>query len=481
MNTTSTSIIALQKRGEKSIRIVSDAKPMRRPSTDIFQTITSILKFHGVVRPEAGGLPMKFLERGIWLVNVYSLSILLSGIRFQDPSNITVTLESLTFLLVISPAFIMTAVCSLRKKRLFALFDRINHLLTEIENEFGPETLKAADRECRMVMWAHVALFVSCTPPPFIVAYYNYYANGVSDAAPYTINIPFGRKQNVNYNTFWQFCVFFYPIVGTVTVRVIMGTLAVSSTLIVEKTRWKFEQLTVKNNKELLRQAIRWHSEAIQIVKETNMILGVAFTAEALFSMAYICNATFMLFKYGMRDDKLIYKSVTVLFSFSCLPLYFCMSGHRISNEGDRLYWSMFRNLWYELDANDRKDLLLPSLIAKHGISWGYRKVVVFDMATYFFIVRQSYSFYALLSARVTYLGSAEVVLRGFPPSGRLSVNKRVSASGTDDKRDKGRRAGRGSQRTPPGKGRPGLAGSDALRAQAQVRSALFTGSNKRY
>ncbi|BES95114.1 Odorant receptor [Nesidiocoris tenuis] len=402
-NTSESSVInkSLSRSGPEKIKNVSEPPPaLRRPTIDLFQIITSILKNHGIARP-TGGLRdkvMKLYEIFVSITSVYTFVILTSGMNFKA-DDLQVSFESLTFFLCSTPSIYMMTVCLIRKKMMFALFDRINHLLAEIEDEFGPEMIRQMKRECKIVFLAHAGLYGFCIPPPYIVAYYKYYFDGVKDAAPYTTNIPFGRKENVHYNTFWQVLAYYYPITGSVTSRVLMGSLAISTSRIIEKTRWKFEQLSEHNNRELLRQAVRWHSEVIQIVNESNYILGSCFAVESLMAMTYICNACFMLSKFGLKDDKLIYQSVTVVFIFACLPLYFCMSGHKIANESDKLYSSISQNRWYHLSPEDRKDLILPLIVAKTGISWNFRKLFQFDMTTYLYIIRQSYSFYTLISA----------------------------------------------------------------------------------
>lgn len=66
-------------------------------------------------------------------------------------------------------------------------------MLAEIEDAFGLEAVKQMQRECANVMWAHLALLSISIPPPFAIAYYNYYIGGVKDAAPYNIYTLFGR------------------------------------------------------------------------------------------------------------------------------------------------------------------------------------------------------------------------------------------------------------------------------------------------
>nr|QQP20024.1 olfactory receptor 58 [Apolygus lucorum] len=306
-------------------------------------------------------------------------------------------LEAGLFLLAGIPCSYKHFVFVIRKNKLHEVIDRLNTLLEEVEDVYGTETLAGWQRICNMVMYFYSTQFTMLVVPVFSFFYYIYYWEGV-EATPYEVYIPFEKENHIHRVMLYELLSFLGPAAGLITGNIFFGSLTVAVSGVLRKIQEQFSQLSPSNEQFLLHRTIRWHSEIISIVGETNRLLGTVFVVEYLLAMVYICFSGYMLLKVGSAtEDVNLNKNIILCIVCIVMPLFYCLCGHVIVLEYDKMSDSIFQNDWVSLQPVDRKKLILPALLAKRGLSLHYKKLLKFDMTTYLKIVKQSYSFLTML------------------------------------------------------------------------------------
>ncbi|KAF6206819.1 hypothetical protein GE061_018055 [Apolygus lucorum] len=367
-------------------------------SVAVFKSLNLALKAVGFVDSASG------IKSYLW--TTWNFIIIFIGVEFiaitiplniiQD-NDIYLKLECvLCIYLNLSMMFRFT-VLTIRKKRLFSLINRIESLLQQqMEREFDKAFITALARRCGN--WAYLftfAMTATCIEP-VVMAYVKYYFRGVEDPVPFEVNLPFEKKNNIHAVVWYEVFQFLGCSMIVISTNILFSTLSETTSELVKKIAENFEKIDETNADYLLKQTIKWHTEVIGITKETNDILGITIFADAFFALQYISIAGFLLIRVGLSNTTSFSKYFITYICVLTNPIYYCYSGHRVSLMGDVLYDSIYNNKWYRLAPKTSKNLILPLMVARRGLSWNY-KALNFDMALYLEIVKQSYSLITFL------------------------------------------------------------------------------------
>ncbi|KAF6205120.1 hypothetical protein GE061_019287 [Apolygus lucorum] len=364
----------------------------------VFKSLNLALKAVGFVDSASG------IKSYLW--TTWNFIIIIIGVEFiaittllniiQD-NDIYLKLECVLFIYAVLSMIFRFTVLTIRKKRLFSLLNRIESLLhQQMEREFNKEFITALARRCDN--WAYLFTFATTATcsNAVVMSYVKYYFRGVEDPAPFEVALPFEKKNNIHAVVWYEVFQFLGISMVVMSTNILFSTLSETTSGLVKKIAESFEKIDETNVDYLLKQTIKWHTEVIGITKETNDIVGITIFADAFFALQYISVAGFLLMRVGLDNTTNFSKYFIMYAGMLANPIYFCYSGHRVSLMSDVLYNSIYNNKWYRLAPKTSRNLILPLMVARKGLSWNYRGLN-FDMALYLEMVKQSYSIITFL------------------------------------------------------------------------------------
>ncbi|BES98181.1 Odorant receptor [Nesidiocoris tenuis] len=367
------------------------------PNVDVFKAAFLTLSACGINRHAGSKSWTSTAVKVLMLsLSIFNKIVMLMGI-LQPNVNLGIRLENVAILLAGVPTDYAILIFMFQEESILQFIGRINNLVAEVEEEFGIGVTQQWSKHSSLILIAYSAVIGGGAIPVYGMALYNYHFLGDQGAAPYELYLPFDRNISVYANCAFQASAFVAPVLAVLMNRTVFGTIAIITSGIIKKTRCQFEKVSSSNHEKMLKQAIRWHSQITLIVMKSNSLLGTVFVTEYLAATGYLCAEAYLLATCDPNDNALYTKYLIILFAFISLPLFSCVCGHVISSENDKLYDAIYQNTWYEIPPKSMKNLLVPTIVASQGLEWHYKKLVVFNMATYLQIIRQSYSFFTLM------------------------------------------------------------------------------------
>ncbi|KAF6209855.1 hypothetical protein GE061_015608 [Apolygus lucorum] len=367
-------------------------------SVAVFKSLNLALKVLGFADSTSG------IKSYLW--TTWNFIIIIIGVEFiaittllniiQD-NDIYFKLECVLIIISTMSMTVRIIILTARKKRLFSLIDKIESLLRQMEEEFDEVFLPALARRCDNWAYLFEVIGIVFLSNAVVMTYVKYYFRGVEDPVPFEVALPFEKKNNIHAVVWYEVFQFFGCCIIVVCTNVLFSTLSQTTSELVKKIAERFEKIDETNADYLLKQTIKWHTEVIGITKETNDILGITIFADTFFALQYISIAGFLLMRVGLDNTTSFSKYFITYICMLTNPIYFCYSGHRVSLMSDVLYNSIYNNKWYRLAPKTSRNLILPLIVARKGLSWNYRGIMNFDMALYLEIVKQSYSIITFL------------------------------------------------------------------------------------
>ncbi|XP_072950070.1 odorant receptor 94a-like [Epargyreus clarus] len=138
------------------------------------------------------------------------------------------------------------------------------------------------------------------------------------------------------------------------------------------------------------------HVEIVQFAKKVQNIFGGAVAYQFLASGWIICTSVYRM----VQIDPLSVQFLSMIMYVICMlmELYmYCYYGSQVTHESLMLTQSAYAMNWLETSLKHRRDLIIFMEIIKHPIEPLAGNVIPLSNSTFVSIVKNSYSFYALL------------------------------------------------------------------------------------